>query len=191
MQKEINRIIEESIETKQRLKEEEYTAIISQIIEVAVLCLRTGNKIILAGNGGSAADAQHLAAEFVNRFRREREPLPALALTTDTSILTSIANDYSYTDVFCKQILALGKEGDVFIAISTSGNADNLIKAVEVADKKRIKTVAFTGKGGGRLKDLVDICLVVPSADTARIQEAHITVGHIICEMVEKKIVEE
>ena len=185
----VKTILQESITVKERLKEKCYTDLISKIVDLAVECLKNKGKIMLCGNGGSAADAQHLAAEFVNRFKKERVPLPALALTTDTSIITSIANDYSYSEIFTKQILALGKKEDILIAISTSGNAENVLAAVETAKQIEIKTIALTGKDGGRLKEVADICLIVPSNDTARIQEAHITIGHIICETVEEEVV--
>ncbi|MCD6093985.1 MAG: D-sedoheptulose 7-phosphate isomerase [Candidatus Omnitrophica bacterium] len=185
----VKTILQESITVKERLKEKCYTDLISKIVDLAVECLKNKGKIMLCGNGGSAADTQHLAAEFVNRFKKERVPLPALALTTDTSIITSIANDYSYSEIFTKQILALGKKEDILIAISTSGNAENVLAAVETAKQIGIKTIALTGKDGGGLKEVADICLIVPSNDTARIQEAHITIGHIICETVEEEVV--
>ena len=184
----VKTILQESITVKERLKEKCYTDLISKIVDLAVECLKNKGKIMLCGNGGSAADTQHLAAEFVNRFKKERVPLPALALTTDTSIITSIANDYSYSEIFTKQILALGKKEDILIAISTSGNAENVLAAVETAKQIGIKTIALTGKDGGGLKEVADICLIVPSNDTARIQEAHITIGHIICETVEEMV---
>ena len=189
MQEIIQKILGESICIKQKLKENHYIDLISKIIDLTVKCLKNKGKIMLCGNGGSAADAQHLAAEFVNRFKKERAPLPALALTTDTSIITCIANDYSYSEIFSKQILALGKKEDILIAISTSGNAKNVITAVNAAKKIGIKTIALTGKDGGGLKEVADICFIVPSNDTARIQETHITVGHIICEIVEEEVV--
>jgi len=185
----VKTILQESIAVKEKLKEKCYTDLISKIVDLAVECLKNKGKIMLCGNGGSAADTQHLAAEFVNRFKKERVPLPALALTTDTSIITSIANDYSYSEIFTKQILALGKKEDILIAISTSGNAENVLAAVETAKQIGIKTIALTGKDGGGLKEVADICLIVPSNDTARIQEAHITIGHIICETVEEEVV--
>jgi len=147
-----------------------------------------GNKLFFFGNGGSAADAQHLAAEFVNRYVMDRPPLPAIALTTDTSILTSISNDFSFDEIFAKQLKALGREGDVAIGISTSGNSPNMIKAFEVAKEMRMKTVALTGNDGGALARMADISLLVPSTSTPRIQEVHILVGHILCEMVEHSL---
>lgn len=145
-------------------------------------------KILLAGNGGSAADAQHIAGELVSRFYFDRPGLAALALTTDTSILTAIGNDYGYDYTFARQVEANGQEGDVFIGLSTSGNSANIIAAVEAATQKNITTVAFTGESGGKLKDMVDILINVPSAITPRIQEAHITVGHILCAIIEKEL---
>lgn len=147
-----------------------------------------GNRLFLFGNGGSAADAQHIAAEFVNRYIMERPPLPAIALTTDTSILTSISNDFSFNEIFAKQLKALGKEDDVALAISTSGNSPNMIRALEVARDMRIKTIALTGNDGGEMVKLADISLIVPSNSTPRIQEVHILVGHILCEMVEHSL---
>ena len=147
--------------------------------------IKNGNKLMICGNGGSAADAQHMAAEFVNRFLRERKPLPAIALTTDTSNLTSIANDYSFDDVFLKQVEAIGKKGDIVIGISTSGNSSNVFKALDKAKDMGIKTVGFLGKDGGKIKEICDLALVVPSNSTPRIQEIHGFVIHIICEMVE------
>ena len=162
---------------------------IEEIRVVADICknaLDKGHKILFCGNGGSAADAQHLAAELVGRFVKERESLAAIALTTDTSILTAVANDYSYDDVFSRQVAGLGQAGDVLIGISTSGNSKNVVKATELARQKGLKTVAFTGEGGGKLGALCDAVIAVPSKTTARIQEMHIMVGHIICEIVEE-----
>ena len=158
---------------------------ISQSAELIAEAFKAGNKLLLCGNGGSAADAQHLAAEFVNRFAIERPPLPAIALSTDTSILTSIGNDYSFDQAFSKQIKAIGKEGDILLAISTSGESKNVIMAVKVARDMGIKAIGLTGKGGGKMAKMVDILLNVDSNITARIQEVHITVGHIICELVD------
>lgn len=143
------------------------------------------NKLLLCGNGGSAADAQHIAAEFVNRFKIERVPLPAIALTTDTSIITSIANDYSFDQVFSKQIKAIGRPGDILLAISTSGNSENVIQAVRAAHDMGIYTAALTGRDGGRLARIVDIPMIVKSDDTPRIQEVHIMTGHMICHLVD------
>ncbi|MDD3296648.1 MAG: D-sedoheptulose 7-phosphate isomerase [Candidatus Omnitrophica bacterium] len=159
-----------------------------QIEETAVIfldTLRQGGKIIFVGNGGSAADAQHLAAEFTGRFKMNRPPLAALALSTNTSSLTAIGNDFGFDSVFSRQIEALAKSEDVIVAISTSGNSENVIKAVEAARKHGIKTVGFLGKDGGKLKNLVDLALVISSDEAARIQEMHILMGHIVCEITE------
>ncbi len=144
-----------------------------------------GKKLLIAGNGGSAADAQHIAAEFVSRFNFDRPGLPALALTTDTSILTAVGNDYGYDQLFRRQIEANGQGGDVFLGISTSGNSPNILKALEAAQLKGITTFGFTGRSGGKMRELCDYCLCVPSTDTPRIQEAHILIGHTLCAMVE------
>jgi D-sedoheptulose 7-phosphate isomerase len=157
-------------------------------VQMVVEAFKAGNKILLFGNGGSAADAQHIAAEFVNRFLIERPPLPAIALTTDTSILTSISNDYGYADSFAKQVKALGKEGDVAVGISTSGAAANVIKGIKAAKEMGLKTVGLAGRDGGELAKLVDIALVVDSQIVPRIQEVHITIGHVLCEMVDRML---
>jgi D-sedoheptulose 7-phosphate isomerase len=145
---------------------------------------RTGRKLLLFGNGGSAADSQHIAAEFMNRFLIERPPLPAIALTTDTSILTSISNDYTFDEVFSKQVKALGKKGDIAIGISTSGNSANVLKAFRVAKKMGMVTIALTGEGG-KIASLADIALAIPSRSVPRIQEAHIAIGHILCDLTD------
>lgn len=164
----------------------EHGAEVAKVADLLVARFAEGSKILLFGNGGSAADAQHIAAEFVNRFVIERPPLPAIALTTDTSALTSIANDYRYDEVFTKQIRALGKPGDVAMAFSTSGNSPSVVKAVAVCRKLGIHTVALTGGTGGKLKTMVDHWLnVSASRETARIQETHILVGHVICQLVD------
>lgn len=147
--------------------------------------LRQGNKLLLCGNGGSAADAQHLAAEFVGRFRKERRGLPAIALNVNTSVITALGNDYSFDYVFARQVEALGRPGDCLAAISTSGNSPNVLEAVRAAREKGIKVIGLTGAAGGRLADSCDICLRVPAESTPRIQEMHILIGHIICELVE------
>jgi D-sedoheptulose 7-phosphate isomerase len=161
---------------------------LANVIDAVTAALKAGNKIMIFGNGGSAADAQHIAAEFVNRFVIERPPLPALALTTDTSVLTSIGNDYDFSEVFAKQIRALGQPGDIAWGISTSGNSPNVIKALEVAQKMGLVTLAFTGKDGGAISRIADHVLNVASPITARIQETHITAGHAICELVDIKL---
>ena len=149
--------------------------------------LKAGNKVLFCGNGGSAADAQHLAAELIGRFQKERRSLASIALTTDTSILTAVANDYGYDEVFARQVEGLGRSGDVLIGISTSGNSANVVKAALKARDTGMHTIAFTGEGGGKLNDICDITFAVPSKVTARIQEMHIMVGHIICELVEEE----
>jgi D-sedoheptulose 7-phosphate isomerase len=163
--------------------------ILIEAIDAIVAAFQSGNKLLLFGNGGSAADAQHIAAEFVNRFRIERPPLPAIALTTDSSALTSIANDYDYTQVFAKQVRALGKPGDVAVAISTSGNSANVLAALAVCKQANIRTIGLSGGSGGKMAKEVDYCLNVgASSDTARIQESHILIGHVICEMVDSTL---
>jgi D-sedoheptulose 7-phosphate isomerase len=148
--------------------------------------LAAGRKVLIFGNGGSAADSQHIAGELVSKFRRERQALAAIALTTDTSILTSIGNDYGFDYLFARQIEALGQEGDVAWGISTSGNSPNVLRAVKTAREQGLITLGFTGQDGGELKNLVDICFCVPSSSTPRIQEVHITVAHALCELVEQ-----
>lgn len=183
-----NRVIEafeESAAVKRQFVEKNRQAIVDLATRIAD-SFSHGKKLLLFGNGGSAADAQHLAAEFVNRFMIERPPLPALALTTDTSIITSIGNDYDYSEIFSKQIKALGSEGDIAIGISTSGNSPNIIKAIEAAKAQGILTVGFTGKDGGKVAGMVDMLFNVESKTTARIQETHITLGHVICELVDQ-----
>jgi D-sedoheptulose 7-phosphate isomerase len=159
-----------------------------KVIDVLTAALKAGNKIMIFGNGGSAADAQHIAAEFVNRFIIERPPLPAIALTTDTSVITSIGNDYDFSEIFAKQIRALGQEGDVAWGISTSGNSPNVLKGLEMAKKLGLITLALTGKDGGPIAQMADYSLNVSSGSTARIQETHMTVSHAICELVDIKL---
>jgi D-sedoheptulose 7-phosphate isomerase len=186
------RIIEsltESIEVKQKILTNSF--LISEIRKVAVACTNAfsrGNKVLLCGNGGSAADAQHLAAEFAGRFYYDRPPLPAEALHVNTSYLTAVANDYSFDEVYARMVRASGRKGDVLIGLSTSGNSPNIIRAFEVAREMNLTTVGFTGETGGNLAGLCDFLINVPSVDTPRIQESHITVGHIICELVESTL---
>ncbi len=161
---------------------------IVKVVNVITASLKKGNKILLFGNGGSAADAQHLAAEFVNRFMIERPPLPAIALTTDTSIITSIGNDYDFAQVFAKQIRALGQPGDVAIGMSTSGVSPNVLRGLETAKKMGLVTVGFTGRDGGQISSAVDHCLNVSANSVPRIQEVHITLGHVICELVDYRL---
>jgi D-sedoheptulose 7-phosphate isomerase len=155
------------------------------LIECAV---RSGNKLMLCGNGGSAADSQHIAAEFTGRFVKDRKPLPALALSTDSSALTCIANDYSFDEVFSRQVIGLGRAGDCLLAISTSGNSRNVIRAVEAARAAQIRTIGLLGRDGGKLRGLCELSIIVPSETTARIQEAHIFIGHTLCALVEARL---
>lgn len=159
--------------------------VLEKIAQVMAEALRSGHKLLLCGNGGSAADSQHIAAEFIGRFKRERRSLPALALTTDTSILTAIGNDYSYEQVFSRQVEGVGEKGDVLIALSTSGNSKNVLEAVKAAKAKRIATVGFTGARGGTLKEAADYCFQAQSPETPHIQEVHITALHALSEVVE------
>ena len=158
---------------------------IKKACETAVATLKAGGKILLCGNGGSAADAQHIAAELTGRYKTERGALAGIALTTDTSALTAIGNDYGYEFVFSRQLEALGREGDLLIAISTSGNSGNVVKALELARKIGIKTIGLSGRTGGAMNELCELNLVVPSNDTPRIQEMHIMIGHIICQAID------
>lgn len=183
----IKKAFEESAEVKLSFVKKNIKTI-SSVVDIIVDTFHEGNKIMIFGNGGSAADAQHIAAEFVNRFMIERPPLPALALTTDTSVITSIGNDYNYDQVFLKQIKALGKEGDIAWGISTSGNSPNVIKALKAANSMGIKTIGLTGKDGGKMAKMVDYLLNVESSSTPRIQETHITLAHVICELVDIKL---
>jgi D-sedoheptulose 7-phosphate isomerase len=186
MKTEINAMLKEGTELNSKL--ENYLDEIKQIVNVINNCLKNNNKVILCGNGGSASQASHIAAEFVGRFKKERKALPAISLTTDSSIITSIANDYGYEKVFERQIEAIGKKGDVLIAITTSGNSKNIINAIEKAKLMGIKTVGLLGKGGGKTKNIADIEIIIPSDNTPRIQEAHLTILHIICELLEKRL---
>ena len=184
----IIRAFDESIRVKQAFLRENLDTLMKAIDAISG-ALQNGNKLLLFGNGGSAADAQHIAAEFVNRFLMERRPLPAIALTTDTSVLTSIANDYEYREVFAKQISALGKEGDVALAISTSGNSENVLAAIDVCKQLKIATVGLTGGSGGKMVGKVDFLLQVSAGqNSARIQETHILVGHVICDIVDRTL---
>jgi phosphoheptose isomerase len=157
--------------------------------EVMAASLRGGGKLLFCGNGGSAADAQHLAAEFLGHFVRERTPISALALSTDSSTLTAIGNDYGFEHVFARQIRALGRPGDVLVAISTSGRSPNVLRAAEAAREMGLRTIALSGRDGGSLAGLAEIAIVIPSESTARIQECHITIGHILCEYVDEELI--
>jgi D-sedoheptulose 7-phosphate isomerase len=187
MEDHIIKIFKESNRVKETFVNENLSKLVN-VVEAITSALKAGNKILLFGNGGSAADAQHLAAEFVNRFVIERPPLPAIALTTDSSIITSIGNDYDFSEVFSKQIRAIGQAGDVAWGISTSGGSSNVLKGLEVAKKMGLITVSFTGKDGGNIAKIADFSINVSSSVTARIQEAHITAGHAICELVDIKL---
>lgn len=181
----IKKIIDEHIEVISSLNNE-HIAAISAFAQHAVNALKNGKRIYFMGNGGSAADSQHLAAEFVGRFKKERRGLPAVALTTDTSILTSVGNDYDFQNIFSRQVEALVNEGDVVVGISTSGNSKNVVNALTTAKEIGAVTIGLTGAGGGVMNELCDVCIKVPSKVTARIQEGHIMIGHIICELVDE-----
>jgi D-sedoheptulose 7-phosphate isomerase len=188
VRRQIRQIFSTSIAVKRAFLRDNLTAL-ERAIELIAAALHDGHKLLLFGNGGSAADAQHIAAEFVNRFKIERVPLPAIALTTDTSALTSIANDYGYAEVFAKQVQALGRRGDVALAISTSGQAANVLRAVAVCKRLGVHTIALTGGSGGKLAGRADVVLrAAATTDTARIQETHILVGHVICELVDARL---
>lgn len=177
-----------------RLREEYFTAHAEDVDTVArkfAVCLAKGGKILFCGNGGSAADAQHLAAEFVNRFLIERPPLPSIALTTDTSILTAIGNDYGYDFVFSKQVQALGDKNDILVGISTSGNSTNIINAFHAARERGLITVGFTGNGGGKMTELCDFLLDVPHTHTPLIQEVQLTIGHLLCQLTDYYLFED
>lgn len=189
MKNKIEEIIASSAEVKQKILQQE---VLPRVIEGVALSIahafRKGCKVLFCGNGGSAADAQHLAAEFSGRFYYDRDPLPSEALHVNTSYLTAVANDYSYDEVYARMVKATGREGDFLIGLSTSGNSPNIIRAFEEARKIGMITVGFTGETGGKLKDLCDFLINVPSIDTPRIQESHIMIGHIICELVESDL---
>jgi D-sedoheptulose 7-phosphate isomerase len=178
--------IQRSIDVKSAiLNDTEFLALVEQAAQLCADALRNGKKILFAGNGGSASDAQHLSAELVGRYKFDRASLAAIALTTDTSALTAIGNDYGYDEVFSRQVSGLGQEGDVLVAISTSGNSANILKACDVAEEKGLKIIGMSG-AKGKLKEQADICLAVPAPETATIQEAHIMLGHIICDGIEQ-----
>ena len=183
----IAREIEESIRAKQALLDA-CVPTVGRSGNAMAEAIRAGGTVYLMGCGGSAADAQHIAGELIGRFKMERRGLPCVALTTDTSVLTSIGNDYGFAQVFVRQVEGLVKSGDLVVGISTSGNTEAVLSALRVAKDQGATTVGFTGQSGGCLKDLADICLCVPSTDTPRIQECHITVGHILCGLVEKMV---
>lgn len=177
------------LDTMARVETDEGLKItIGKAVEAIVTCFRNGGRVYFCGNGGSAADAQHLAAEFSGRFYFDRPVLPADALHCNTSYLTAVANDYGYDKVFARLISGLGREGDILVGLSTSGNSENILQAFAVCREKGVRTLALTGANGGRMKELADLLINIPSTDTPRIQEAHITIGHIICELVEQAI---
>ena len=185
----IKNIIQQSINAKQQILEDEtLQQTIAECIDVIVTAFNSGNKVLFCGNGGSAADAQHLAAEFSGRFYKDRKALPSEALHCNTSYLTAVANDYSYDVIYARIIEGTGNKGDVLVGLSTSGNSGNIIKAFETAKSKGVTTIGFTGITGGQMKNISDYIINVPSSDTPRIQECHITIGHIICQLVEEKI---
>ncbi|MCX6202990.1 MAG: D-sedoheptulose 7-phosphate isomerase [Bacteroidetes bacterium] len=189
MQTKINSIINASIQVKQQIIEDGVlAAAIEKSVAVITNAFNNGNSVYFAGNGGSAADAQHLAAEFSGRFYKDRKALPSEALHCNTSYLTAVANDYSYDVIYSRLLEGLAKPGDVLVGISTSGNSGNIVKAFEKCKELKVITIGFTGLAGGKMKDLSDYLINVPSSDTPRIQESHILVGHIICELVEKNI---
>ena len=181
--------INDSINVKNDiLKDNQLLELIDVVAEHVTTAFKNKNKILIAGNGGSAADSQHLAAEFVSRFNFDRASLNAIALTTDTSIITSIGNDYDFDQIFSRQIESHGSKGDIFLAISTSGNSKNILKALEIAKLKKLITVGLTGFDGGKMNSLTDFCLRIPSKETPRIQESHIMIEHIICGRVEEML---
>ncbi len=185
----IKDILQASIATKEAIvSNENLLTTIGSVTDLITQTFRNGNKVLFCGNGGSAADAQHLAAEFSGRFYSDRDPLPSEALHCNTSFLTAVANDYSYDVVYSRMLKGIGKAGDVIVGLSTSGNSKNIVAAFEQAKLMNITTVGFTGEGGGKMKTLSDYIINVPSNDTPRIQESHITVGHIICQMVEENL---
>ncbi|HEX6914067.1 MAG TPA: D-sedoheptulose 7-phosphate isomerase [Chitinophagaceae bacterium] len=185
----IKDLIQASIQVKQQVLEDgELQGRISEAVETIVTAFRNGNKVLFCGNGGSAADAQHLAAEFSGRFYKDRKALPAEALHCNSSYLTAVANDYSYDVVYARLVEGIATAGDVLVGLSTSGNSGNIMKAFEAAKANGVKTIGFTGSTGGKMKAVTDILLNVPSNDTPRIQESHILIGHIICQLVEEKV---
>ena len=176
----------ESIKVKQTFLENGGAAVLEKMADTILAALRAGNCLYLCGNGGSAADAQHIAGEFVGRFMFDRHPLPCVALSTDTSVITAVANDYSFDDIFARQVNALVRPGDVLLGLSTSGNSPNVLRAVRAAAARGAATIAFSGRDGGELAKIADLVLVAPAQTSPRIQELHITCAHILCHLVEK-----
>jgi D-sedoheptulose 7-phosphate isomerase len=189
MKDKILKVFEESIEVKRKFAEDNVDTII-EAAKVIADAFNKGKKLILFGNGGSATDASHIAAEFVNRFQKERPSLPAISISTDMAVITSIANDYDFSEVYAKQLKSLSEEGDVVIAISTSGNSPNILKAMDVAKRRKLTTIVFTGIKGDKLASKATYAFIVPSDKTPRIQETHITLGHVLCRMVEEILFE-
>jgi D-sedoheptulose 7-phosphate isomerase len=190
MKDKILKAFEESISVKTKFIDEKTADKIFETAKIIAQAFNDGKKLFLFGNGGSSTDASHLAAEFVNKFKIERPGLPAIALNTDMAVITSIANDYDFSEVFARQLKSLAEEGDIVIAISTSGNSPNILKAMDVAKKRKLTTIAFTGAKGDRFASKARYAFIVPSEDTPRIQETHITLGHVLCQMVEEILFE-
>jgi D-sedoheptulose 7-phosphate isomerase len=190
MKEKILREFKESVSVKEKFIQEHLDTVI-EVSKAIASAFNEGNKLILFGNGGSSTDASHIAAEFVNRFKRERPGLPAIALNTDMAVITSIANDYDYSEIFSRQLKSLAVEGDIVVAITTSGHSSNILKAMEVARKKKLRSVLFTGAKGEKIAAKSTFSFVVPSENTPRIQETHITLGHVLCLMVEEILFEE
>ncbi len=184
MQEKVIKAFAESVDVKNRFVQQ-YADMVSEVATMIASTFSAGGKIIIFGNGGSSTDASHIAAEFVGRFKRERPGLPAISLNTDMAVITALSNDYGYEEVFSRQLKALAHDGDIVLAISTSGNSPNVLKAVEAAKRRKLRVVGFTGEDGGKLASRVQYTFKVPSKVTARVQETHITVGHILCELVD------
>ncbi len=189
MKEKIIKAFEESAAVKQQFIRDNLDLVI-QASKTLSDAFNRGNKVILFGNGGSATDASHIAAEFVNRFKKHRPGLPAIALNTDVAVITSVANDYDFSEIFSRQMKALAQDGDVAVAISTSGNSPNILKAVDAARRKKLKIIVFTGSRGEKLAAKADFSFVVPSSNTPRVQETHITLGHVLCQTVEEILFE-
>jgi D-sedoheptulose 7-phosphate isomerase len=190
MKDKIRKVFEESTQVTEKFLDVKNIERICEVSKVIAGAFNDGKKLILFGNGGSSADASHIAAEFINRFKRERPGLPAIALNTDMAVITAIANDYDFSEIFAKQLKAIAEEGDVVIAMSTSGNSPNILKAMDVAKKKRLVTIAFTGIRGEKFSSKAQYPFIVPSDSTPRIQETHIILGHVVCQMVEEILFE-
>lgn len=191
MKLQIKECIDATLASLENTFDNDHHELLETIVDTVATAIRSGHKLLLCGNGGSAADSQHIAAEFVARFKKERSSYPAIALTTDTSILTSIGNDYSFEDIFSRQVEGLGRKDDVLIGISTSGNSPNVLKAIEIAKSKGIKTIAFTGKSGGKIGATADMTFAVNSTNTPHIQAGHIIALHTVCEYVENVLVDD